>query len=243
MSDLGEQAISKVAEVGLSSQLDEVEDLDVTVKTDPGKLLSGAVDAVAVHGKGMVMQKDLRVEEMQLHTNRIAINPLSAAFGKIELTQPTDAETQIVLTEADINRAFNSEFVRDKMQNLHVHVNDELVTVDTQQIKFKLPGDGKVLLSTEVALEQTGETKRVAFTAVPRVRSDGQSIALENLEYVEGKDLSPELTEALLHQANELLDLRNFKLGEMSLRLEALEAQEGKLLLRAIAHIEQFPAA
>ena len=88
MADLGEQAISKIAEVGLASQLDEVENLDVTVKTDPGKILSGSVDSVAVNGKGMVMQKDLRVEEMQLQTDRIAINPLSAAFGKIELTQP-----------------------------------------------------------------------------------------------------------------------------------------------------------
>ena len=243
MPDLGEQAISKVAEVGLSSQLDEVENLDVNIKTDPGKMLTGSVDSVTVHGKGMVMQQDLRVEEMKLSTSRIAINPLSAAFGKIELTQPTDAETQVVLTEADINRAFNSEFVRDKMQNLNVHVNGECATVDTQQVEFKLPGDNKVLLSTNVVLEQTGETKRVAFVAMPRVSADGQSIALENLEYVEGKDLSPELTEALLKQANELLDLRNFKLGEMSLRLQSLEAQEGKLLLRAIAHIEQFPVA
>lgn len=243
MPDLGEQAISKVAEVGLSSQLDEVEDLDVDIKTDPGKLLSGSVDSVTVSATGMVMQKDLRVEEMQLNTNQIAINPLSAAFGKIELTQPTDAETQIVLTEADVNRAFNSEFIRDKMQNLKVHVNGELVTVDTQQVEFKLPGDSKVLLSTDVVLEQAGETKRVAFTAVPRVGVDGQSIALDNLEYVEGKDLSPELTDALLNQANELLDLRNFQLGEMALRLKTLEAQKGKLLLRAIAHIEQFPTA
>ncbi|MBW4580491.1 MAG: DUF2993 domain-containing protein [Tildeniella nuda ZEHNDER 1965/U140] len=241
MPDLGEQAISKVAEVGLSSQLDEVENLDVDIKTDPGKMLSGSVDSVTVSATGMVMQKDLRVESMQLSTNQIAINPLSAAFGKIELTQPTDAETQIVLTEADINRAFNSEFIRDKLQNLQVHVNGELVTVDTKQVEFKLPGDSKVLLSTDVVLEQAGETKRVAFTAVPRVSADGQSIALDNLEYIEGKDLSPELTDALLNQANELLDLRNFQLGEMALRLKMLEAQKGKLLLRAIAHIEQFP--
>jgi uncharacterized ferritin-like protein (DUF455 family) len=39
-----------------------------------------------------------------------------------------------------------------------------------------------------------------------------------------------------------LLNLRNFKLGEMSLSLKSLEAEEGKLLLHAIAHIEQFPA-
>ncbi|PSB26229.1 DUF2993 domain-containing protein [Stenomitos frigidus ULC18] len=191
----------------------------------------------------MVMKQDLRVETMQLQTSSIAINPLSAAFGKIELTQPADAETQVVLTETDINRAFNSKFIRDKMQNLKVHVNGEAVTVDTQQMAFRLPGDHKVLLSTDVILEQVGETKRVAFTAVPQVSPDGQSITLEDLEYVEGKELSPALTDALLNQAKELLDLRNFKLGEMSIQLKSLEAQESKLVLRAIARIEQFPAA
>ncbi len=240
MPDLGEQALSKIAEVGLSSQLDAVENLDVTIKTDPGKMLSGAVDSVTVHGKGMVMQKDLRVEEMQLKTSRIAINPLSVAFGKIELTHPTDAETHVVLTESDINRALNSEFIREKMQNLRVDVNGTPVTVDTQQLEFGLPGANKVLLSTNVVLE-AGETKRVSFTAVPRVSPNGQSIALEDVEYLEGKDLSPDLTEAMLNQAHALLDLQNFELGEMALRLKTLDVQEGKMVLRAMAYIEQFP--
>lgn len=240
MPDLGEQALSKIAEVGLSSQLDAVENLDVTIKTDPGKMLSGAVDSVTVHGKGMVMQKDLRVEEMQLKTSRIAINPLSVAFGKIELTHPTDAETHVVLTESDINRALNSEFIREKMQNLRVDVNGTPVTVDTQQLEFGLPGANKVLLSTNVVLE-AGETKRVSFTAVPRVSPNGQSIALEDVEYLEGKDLPPDLTEAMLNQAHALLDLQNFELGEMALRLKTLDVQEGKMVLRAMAYIEQFP--
>lgn len=243
MPDLGEQAISKLAEVGLTSQLDTVENLAVAIKTDPGKLVSGSVDAVSVQGTGLVMQKDLRVEAMQLNTNRIAINPLSVAFGKLELTQPTAAETQITLTEDDIMRAFNSDFIREKMQNLQVPIDGNLVTVDTQQMEFRLPGDHKVRLSTNVILEQAGETKRVSFTAVPRLSQDGQSIDLEDVEYIEGQKLSPELTEAMLEQAKTLLDLRNFELGKMSFRLKALEVQKGKLMLQAIAHIEQFPGA
>lgn len=241
MPDLGDQAISKVAEVGLSSQLDEVENLDVSVETDPLKLMTGAVDSVSVKGEGLVMQKDLRVEEMHLKTSSIAINPLSVAFGKIELTHPTDAETHVVLTEGDINRAFNSDFVRDKMQNLQIHVNGELVTVDTQDLEFRLPGSGKVGLSTSVALP-SGETKRVSFIAVPQVSANGQAIALENVEYVEGQELSSELTDALLKQASDLLDLSNFELQGMSLRLRSLDAQAGKLVLQAEARINQFPS-
>ena len=241
MADLGEQAISKVAEVGLASQLDEVENLDVNVQTDPLKVVSGAVDSVKVEGEGLVMKKDLRVEEMTLETGSIAVNPLSMAFGKIELQHPTDAETHVVLTEADINRAFNSEFIRDKMQNLDVHVDGQLVTVDTQKVEFGLPANNQVSLATDVKLP-SGETKRVSFTAVPRVSANGQSISLEDVTYADGKELSPELTEALLKQASALLDLNNFELQGMTLRLKKLDVQAGKLILQAQAHIEQFPS-
>lgn len=241
MADLGGEAINKIAEVGIKSQLDEVENLHVEIETDPFKAISGSVDSVDIEGEGMVMQHDLRIEKMELHTGSVAINPLSVAFGKIELVRPTDAEAHVVLTEADINRAFGSDFVRDKMQNLEVRVNGELATVDTQKIKFGLPGDGKVLLSTEVIL-QTGDRKSVAFTAVPTVSHTGQQIDLSDVQYVDGQELSPELTEAMLKQARELLDLGNFELEGMALKLKKLDVQKGKLILESTAHVEHFPS-
>jgi hypothetical protein len=114
---LGEQALNKAAEIGLANQLDEVENLDVNIKTDPLKLVQGKVDSVTIEGDGMVMQEDLRVEELDMKINNVAINPLSAAFGKIELTEPTQGSARVVLTEADINRAFNSNYIRDRLQN------------------------------------------------------------------------------------------------------------------------------
>lgn len=243
MPDLGEQALNKAAEIGISSQLDEVENLDVEIETDPFKLVSGAVDSVSIKAEGMVMQQDLRIEEMQVNTGSVSINPLSAAFGKIELTSPTEAETNVTLTEADINRAFNSDFIREKMQNLNVQVNGQVATVDTHQIKFGLPGEGKVFLSTDVVLQESQDRRRVAFTSVPKVSSDGQQVVLEDIQYVEGKDLPPELTEALLQQAKELLDIRNFNLEGMSLKLKKLDAQPGKLMLSSEAHVERIPSS
>ncbi|NJO08767.1 MAG: LmeA family phospholipid-binding protein [Leptolyngbyaceae cyanobacterium SL_1_1] len=60
--DLGAQAISKAVEVGLKSQLDAVEDLQVNISTDPAKLVQGEVDYVEIKGKGLVMKRDLRAE-------------------------------------------------------------------------------------------------------------------------------------------------------------------------------------
>lgn len=241
--DMGEQAISKVAEVGIASQLDEVEDVNVDIRTDPFKLMQGKVDSVEIEGHGMVMQKDLRMEEMEIHTGSIAINPMSVAFGKIELTQPTDAETHVVLNEADLNRAFNSSYIKEKMQGLEIKVNDQPMTVDTQQIEFRLPGEGKFSLTADILLRETNETKRVAFTSVPRMEAGGQRVSLEDIQYTEGQGLSPDLTQALVDRASELLDLRNFELEGMSLRLKHLNVQTGKLVLEAMAHVEQFPSS
>jgi hypothetical protein len=163
------------------------------------------VESVTIEGEGLVMQGDLRMEELEMEMTNIDINPLSAAFGKIELNKPTQASTRVVLTEADINRAFNSEYVGSMLQNQQVQVNGQPMTIDTKKVDFRLPGEGKVALNTTVFLGETGETKQVSFTAVPRVSADGQNVSLEDVQYTEGEELSPELTKALLDKASELL--------------------------------------
>lgn len=241
-SGLGEQALSKAAEIGLASQLDEVEKIEVDIRTNPLQMMQGELESVDIKGKGMVMQGDLRTEELDMHIDRIAIDPLKAAFGNIELKRPSDADAHVVLTEKDIDRAFNSEFLREKLQNLKVNFNGEPQTVDTQKIEFRLPGDGRVSLNAAIRIQETGETKQTAFTAVPRRREGGNLVSLEEVEYAQEEVLSPELTEALLQKSSELLDLRNFELEGISLRLKGLDVQKGKLILEAQAHVEKFPS-
>jgi LmeA-like phospholipid-binding len=239
---LGEEVLNKAAEIGLSSQLDEVEDLDVNIKTDPLKLIQGEVDEVTIQGEGLVMQKDLRMEELDMHMDTVAINPLSAAFGKVELTKPTDASTRVVLLEEDINRAFNSKYVRNQLQQEKIRVNGQLMTVVPQQVDFRLPGEEKVQLSATILLKETGETHQVAFSAVPKVSVDGKTVSLENVEYGDTKEISPDLTKALINATTEILNLSNFDLEGMSLRVKQLTVEAKKLILHAEAHVEQIPS-
>jgi hypothetical protein len=242
-SDLGEQALSKAAEIGLSTQLDRADKLDVEIHTDPLKLATGELESVSIEGEGLVIKQELRTEKLELNTDDIKINPLKAVFGEIELVQPTNANAFVVLTEKDIEDAFNSDYIQNKLKNLTVNWRDRPVSVNIDKIKFRLPGDDRVSISAEVLVIETKESEQIALTATPKLNDDGYSISLENVRDSQGEEISSDLSKALLDGFKELLDLRNFELGGTSLRLQKLDFQPGKMVLKAEAQIESFPTS
>lgn len=237
--DLGEQALDKAAEMAITSQLDQVEQVDVDIRSDPGKVMQGKVDSVAITGEGMVMKQDLRAEAVEVHTNEIAINPLKAITGKIELTQPADAQAQILLTEADLNRALESDYLRDKMKNLQIEVQGQPTNVDIQHVTIHLPGNHEIAFDVDLTLNESGESKQFSAVAKPLLQDNGQRIGFEVLS-AEGKGLSLDFVTALFNKVIELLDLRSFDLNGTSLQVKDIDAQEGKLLLRAKATVEKI---
>lgn len=239
---LGEQALNKIAEVALSTQLDEAERLEVQVKTDPGKLAQGELESLTITGDGLVMQEDMRMEQMEMHISPIAVNPWKALMGNIQLTQPAEGTARIVLTEDDINRAFNSETLREQMHNLNSYVEGKPMTIDTQRVDCHLLANGNVALDAKILLRQTGETREVFLTTTPRVSAAGRGVSLEDIQYPKGNELSPELTRALMEKASEILSLHNFEMEGIALRIHQIEVEAGKLTLQAVAKVTQFPS-
>ncbi len=182
------------------------------------------------------------METLEIQTDAVSINPMGALFGNIELEYPTDADAQAVLTEADLNRALKSDYLRDKMRNLKLEVKGKPVIVDVQHAELHLPELGKMLLSANIFLHETGEIKQFSAEVEPHVKSNGESISLEVLS-AEGKGLTPELITALFERVMELLDLRNLEVSGMCLRLKQFDIEKGKLILHAKTRIEQFPSA
>lgn len=240
--DLGEKALSKVAEVGINSQLDEVEELNVDIRTDPLKVIQGEVDSVAIEGKGMVVKQDLRMEKLEINTDSVSINPLSVVFGNIELTQPTNAEAKIVLTESDLNRAVSSDYLSPKLQNLKMDMQGKPATIDFRNTVLHLPGNQEMLLDTELFVHETRETKQVSAHVIPQLKENEQRISLEILN-VEGQGLTPELASAILDQLSSLLDLRNFDIPGMTMHLRKFDVQKGQMVLYANTVIREIPSA
>lgn len=223
---LGEQAINRIAEKALASQLDEAEKLQVDVKIDPNNLAKGEVDSLTIEGEGLVTQQDLRMEELEMHINSIAVNPLSALFGKIKLTKPTEGTARIVLTDTDITHALNSE-----------------AGSNIPQVECSLQADGKLALSAEIVLPETGEKRQVFFTAMPSISTKGNGVVFQNVQYTKGTELSPEITAALVEKVSKILNLHSFELEGLSLSIQQLDVEAGQLTIFATAVVTQLPNA
>ena len=59
-----EQVLSEIAKQGLFTQIETAENIEVDVKTDLLKVVQGNVDSVTVTGQGIVIQEEIRVEQL-----------------------------------------------------------------------------------------------------------------------------------------------------------------------------------
>ena len=240
---LGEQTLNKLAEMALASQLGIVEELKVQVKTDLNKLARGEVDSIAININGLVIQKILRSEEFQLEINRITVKPRLALFGKIHLTQPSEGTLRVVISEDNLTRAFNSESFQEHLHQSQVFIENKKPEIHIQKVNFSLLEDGNIDLKSELILDKTGQVHQLAFTATPRIGANGQEIVLQDVHYLEGKELPPQLTDVLVAQVSEVLSLRDFEKKGMSRRFQQIDVVAGKLTLQAAVHIEQIPSS
>jgi len=239
--DLGQQTLNRIAEFALSSQLDESDQLSVDVKTDPSLLAQGKLASLTIDGEGLVMQKDLRMQKMVIQLENIAVSPIKALTGNIELTETSTGKADIVLTEADINRAFNSQTLQEQMQNLQMQIDNNPVTLDILAVECHLLPQGAIGINAKIKIRETEEIQQTYFTTIPRVSDGGRGVSLHDVSYAEGKELSPKLTEALLEKARNILNLSNFEMDGISLEINQLLVKKGELDLSAIAQITKFP--
>ena len=242
-SGAGEQAINNIAKAGIETALDQADSLEVDLHSNPLDLMQGDIESVSVKGEGLVMKKELRADKLRIETNNISINSIKAAMGNIELDQPTDARMLVVLKEDDLQNAFNCEYVKDKLQNLEIDLDGKKATVRIEQIKFLLPDTGKVKLEADIHLVETDRNEKISFTAIPEIDNEGNCINLKSVEYLQDTKYNTEVAEAIISSAEEILDLRNFELDKMSLRVRKLDVNLGKLTIEADAEITDFPDA
>lgn len=239
---IAEQVINKAAEFGISSQLADAESIDIDIDSEPLKLVQGEVDSVTLKGEGIVTPQNLRLEELELQTGNISIDLLSAVLGKIELNHAADALVRVVVTTADINRALNSDYLRNQLQQLAIPVNRQAMTIDLQRVECNLPSKNKLVLKAEFVATLAGKVYPADFRGVLGISPDRQYFSLLQGQFLEGKDLPLELTVALLTKISELLSRRRFQDENLSLHLKQFEVEPDLLTLCIKAFVKQVPS-
>lgn len=240
---LEEKFLSQEAEKRISEKLDKIEQIEIDVKTDLLKIVQGQADGVSVTGQGLVIQEGIRVQEIKLQTESIAINPFSALFGQIEFNQPVNAIARIILTEIDINCALASDFVRSQMPNFDLDVDGKIVSFEPEEIQVFLPGDGKIECRGKLLLKEMGNTRPFAYTALLRPRTHSQPAMLESFHCTEGNGISIELVTALMQKAKELMNIPYFEWEDIVFSIKDMQVEIGSLILMIETQLKQIPSS
>ncbi|HEY9909573.1 MAG TPA: DUF2993 domain-containing protein [Thermosynechococcaceae cyanobacterium] len=239
---LDEQVVSQAVQAGLSNQIDTAEVMNVDVRTDLLKAVQGQANSVTVSGEGVVVQ-DVRVQELEIRTDEVAIDPLSALLGNLKLNQPVNTTTRLVLMESDINRALQSDVIARWFPPLDLNVEGARVRVELllPQLKIALPEVGKIRLDGAALLHEEKGTRRVNFATVILPRTETRPVLLEGFECQPGQALSLEFTIALLTRFKQLLSQPYLEFEGIAFRVKHLEIQPGSLTVETEAQLREIP--
>jgi len=231
-----EQAVNKIVEAAIASQLQKADGLEVRIKTDLNKLAHGQLDSLAIAIYGVLLQPNLEAESLQLQIGRITVKLFSAIRGKIKLIHPSEGTFRLVINEASFTTALNTESFRETLRSRGY--------ADQQDARIRcLLSDNTITFSREPIRNNTEVPQHFVLVATPEIAPEGEAVLLQQVRYVEGQEPSPEFTSALLARMHEFLSLQDFGRKGMLLQIQQLDVSAGKLTLQAAAHIEQFPSS
>lgn len=248
-TDWGEQMLNTVASKTIRHLFTQSEFVDVSVRCFPSsKLLQGSIDSFKMSGRGLVIRREFRTEEMSFETDAVAIDFGSLLKGQLNLKQPTQAIAQVVLSEDDINNSFKAELVRKRLENLAIPALDELSggeAISFTDVQVQLQANNLIRLSAKADLPEHGlvPISLSCTLAVARRRR----ISFENPQF-EGetvpeslREISRTLTMAMAEILNNMVDLDRFNLDGVTLRINRLETQGKKLVFSGYAEIDHIP--
>lgn len=246
--DWGENLLNTVATNTIRHLFTKSDYVKVDVRSQPSsKLLQGQIDSFKMEGKGLVIRREFRTEEMSFETDAVALDFSAVLQGKIDLKQPTQAIALVKLTEKDINRSFEAELVRKRLENLKIKALETLLGEDTisfNSIKLELLQQNKIKLSAKAKLAE--REIPLALNCILGVEKR-RKILFKEIEFLETeipvseREISRQLTEILGKILNEMVDLDRFNLDGITMRINRLETAQKTLIFSGYAQIDRIP--
>ena len=249
-TDWGERLLNTVASKTIRHLFTQSESVEVAVRCNPSsKLLQGSIDSFKMSGRGLVIRREFRAEEMSFETDAVSIDFGSALKGELSLKQPTQAVAQVMLSEADLNQSFQAYLVTKRLQYLSTPALTELSggePVSFTEVQVQLLPNNQLLLAAKADLGDRGivpismkatlaveRRRRISFKD-PQFEADAVPESL--------RPISQTLTAALAEILDNMVDLDRFDLDGVVMRINRLETQGKMLIFSGYAQIERIPS-
>ena len=232
----GDQLVSKAVTSAIAALFKHAQKLEVNVRAEPvAKLLQGSVDGFDFIGQGLLMYSGLRVNAMELYVQAASIDFGAIFKGQLKLRRPTQATMRIVLSEDDLTASFNTPFLVKKLKQIE-HQGKSLNFQNTQ---MALNADQSLRMQSTICLGGGADPVNVDITAHLQIK-DRRKIQFVDVTY--GGNLhAVELGQTLTHHLNRLLDLDEFSLDGLELRIDQLRLRNKQITFYGVAQINHFP--
>lgn len=226
----------RLVEDALRQRLESAEDLDVRIDNAPSyRLVEGRVQRVRVAGTGVVPLEGVRIAEVGLEAEGVALDPAELRDGTVELEGPIEAGIQLVLTEEDLNQALQAPAVAEWLEDASVQVPGaasigmERYDLLNPQIQL-LEGDR---LRFEVTLQERRNRRQIPIELESGFAiREGRGVRLIDPNVsIEGVAVPAELLQAFTR--GDVVDLQSVGGDELLVRLLQLEVEDDHVAIAA----------
>ena len=243
-------AIDKIATDFLRGQIVRADVLEVRVDNAPNyQILLGNVDRIRVAGRGVYVLDFLRIDQVDLETDPISIDPNVLQSGKVVLRRPLQAAVRVVLRSEDINTALRSPSIQSSFKSLSIDItgtnrNPEIIDLINPEVTF-LEGDRIRLAATLQSQPKPTQPKPTLLNV--SVNAELKTIGGTKLQIVnprielEGTPVPEKIAQAFAQGLNKVLDLRQLESKGIIARVLKLEFTEGKMQVIGFAKMDAIP--
>ncbi|MEB3229496.1 MAG: DUF2993 domain-containing protein [Leptolyngbyaceae bacterium] len=107
----------------IRGQLHQVEFLAIRVDATPSyQLLAGQLDQFRLAGRGLYPLAEVRIDTLDIETDPVDLDMSALRQGRIEFDQPFQAAFNLVLTQADIDRALRSPLILAQLETISINL-------------------------------------------------------------------------------------------------------------------------
>ena len=226
--------LSPAVRLWLRSQLEHVDDLQLTIEAGDRQILSGCINGVSVSARNAVY-RGLHLSQVSLMGEQICTNFAQVLRGKpLRLTKAFPIAGDVLVYEADLNQSLQApllaqgviEFLLTLLRSDSTAPEDDLAQQAPQDIQLKEPqvilGDGHVTLAATLVTVSNQPTSVIIRTGLRL--SDGNQLHLDRPHW---------LPHAKARQGMPLRDLDGFAFDLGSdVSLQTLSLEPGQIRCR-----------